>query len=75
MDDLRGRSAMRVQLTTDGHRAYLNAAEEAFGDDIDYVQLVKLCGEVPAAAKGRYSPAECIGAKKERSQAIPIWRT
>src|SRR3981189_1417145 len=42
MDDLRGRLANRVQLTTDGHRAYLNAVEEAFGDDIDYAQLIKL---------------------------------
>jgi IS1 family transposase len=65
MDDLRGRLATRVQLTTDGHRAYLNAVEEAFGDDIDYAQLVKLYGEAPEAAKGRCSPAECIGAKKE----------
>jgi IS1 family transposase len=65
MGDLRGRLANRVQLTTDGHRAYLSAVEEAFGDDIDYAQLVKLYGEAPEAAKGRYSPAECIGAKKE----------
>src|SRR6185437_5173759 len=42
-----------------------NAVEEAFGDDIDYAQLVKLYGEAPEAFKGRYSPAECIGARKE----------
>lgn len=71
MDDLRGRLAMRVQLTTDGHRAYLNAVEEAFGDDIDYAQLIKLYGDAPEAAKGRYSPAECIGAKKERITGNP----
>lgn len=65
MDDLRSRLANRVQLTTDGHKAYLNAVEEAFGDDIDYAQLVKLYGAVPESAKGRYSPAECIGARKE----------
>ena len=65
MDDLRGRLANRVQLTTDGHKAYLNAVEEAFGADIDYAQLVKLYGDTPEAMKGRYSPAECIGAKKE----------
>ena len=63
MDDLRGRLANRVQLTTDGHRAYLSAVEEAFGDDIDYAQLIKLYGEAPHPP-GRYSPAECIGAKK-----------
>ncbi len=71
MDDLRGRLATRVQLTTDGHRAYLNAVEEALGDDIDYAQLIKLYGEAPEAAKGRYSPAECIGAKKERITGKP----
>jgi IS1 family transposase len=71
MDDLRGRLANRVQLTTDGHRAYLNAVEEAFGDDIDYAQLIKLYGEAPEAFKGRYSPAECIGAKRERITGNP----
>ncbi len=63
MDDLRGRLANRVQLTTDGHKAYLGAVEEAFGDDIDYAMLVKLYGEGPRA-EARYSPAECIGIRK-----------
>src|SRR5208282_3361271 len=45
MDDLRLRLATRVQLTTDGHRAYLDAVEEAFGTDIDYAMLIKLYGE------------------------------
>lgn len=71
MDDLRSRLASRVQLTTDGHKAYLNAVEEAFGDDIDYAQLVKLYGEAPEAFKGRYSPAECTGAKKQRITGNP----
>ena len=44
MDDLRGRLATRVQLTTDGYRAYLDAVEEAFGTDIDYGMPVKLYG-------------------------------
>jgi hypothetical protein len=44
MDDLRGRITMRVQLTTDGHRAYSEAVEEAFGADIDYGMWVKLYG-------------------------------
>jgi IS1 family transposase len=65
MDDLRSRLATRVQLTTDGLKSYLVAVEEAFGDDIDYAQLVKLYGEAPEAHKGRYSPADCIGARKE----------
>jgi IS1 family transposase len=70
MDDLRGRLANRVQLTTDGHKAYLQAVEEAFGDDIDYAQLIKLYGEAPHPP-GRYSPAECIGAKKETITGKP----
>lgn len=52
MDDLRGRLANRVQLTTDGHRAYLNAVDEAFGIDVDYAQLVKLYGEAPETRSG-----------------------
>ena len=44
MDDLKGRLANRVQLTTDGHRAYLSAVEDAFGVDIDYAMLVKIYG-------------------------------
>jgi IS1 family transposase len=61
--DLAGRLANRVQLTTDGHKAYLQAVEEAFGYKIDYAMLVKLYGSSPEAEK-RYSPAECIGAEK-----------
>lgn len=66
IDDLRTRLASRVQLTSDGHRAYLEAVEGAFGSDVDYAQLVKLYGTAPESAKGRYSPAECIGARKTR---------
>lgn len=64
MDDLRSRLANRVQLTSDGHRAYLEAVESAFGGDVDYAQLVKLYGAAPESMKGRYSPAECGGARK-----------
>lgn len=71
MDDLRGRLANRVQLTTDGHKAYLEAVEGAFGGDIDFAQLVKLYGDMPQAAKGRYSPAECTGIKKNRIEGNP----
>lgn len=66
MDDLRGRLANRVQLTTDGHKAYLEAVEGAFGADVDYAMLVKLYGEA-TGSKGherKYSPAECTGARK-----------
>ena len=64
MDDLASRLNHRVQLTTDGHKAYLTAVEGAFGNDIDYAMLVKLFGAAPETAKGRYSPAECTGIKK-----------
>ena len=71
IDDLRRRLANRVQLTTDGHKAYLEAVEGAFGSDVDYAMLVKLYGTAPEAARGRYSPAECIGARKERIEGKP----
>lgn len=64
MDDVRSRLANRVQLTTDGHKAYLDAVEGAFGGDVDYAQLVKLYGAAPESMKGRYSPAECTGIRK-----------
>ncbi len=64
MDDLADRLSSRVQLTTDGHKAYLSAIEGAFGNEIDYAHLVKLYGAAPESAKGRYSPAECTGIKK-----------
>ncbi len=71
MDDLRSRLANRVQLTTDGHRAYLEAVEGAFGGDVDYAMLVKLYGAAPESFKGRYSPADCIGARKDRIEGNP----
>jgi len=71
IDDLRSRLANRVQLTTDGHRAYLEAVEGAFGGDVDYAQLVKLYGAVPESAKGRYSPADCTGIIKHRIEGSP----
>ena len=61
MDDLRSRLANRVQLTTDGHRAYLEAVEGAFGADVDYAQLVKIYGKSTKEDETRYSPAQCIG--------------
>jgi IS1 family transposase len=60
MRDLAGRLANRVQLTTDGHRVYLDAVESAFGSDIDYSMLVKMYGDDPKPDT-RYSPGECIG--------------
>jgi len=71
MDDVAARLATRVQLTSDGHKAYLDAVERAFGADVDYAQLVKLYGASPESAKGRYSPAECTGIKKNRIEGNP----
>src|SRR5437868_8151833 len=73
MDDLRGRLANRVQLTTDGHKAYLSAVEEAFGADVDYGMLVKLYGEPTTSheASRRYSPTECVGARKDKITGNP----
>ena len=70
MQDVAERLATRVQLTTDGHRAYLNAVDDAFGIDVDYSQLVKLYGEAPEAEK-RYSPAVCVGARKDHTTGKP----
>ena len=71
MDDLCSRLANRVQLTTDGHKAYLQAVEGAFGDDVDYAILHKVYGNTPESAKGKYSPAECIGTQKHRITGEP----
>ena len=71
MNDLASRLANRVQLTSDGHKAYLEAVEGAFGADVDYAMLVKLYGASPDSAKGRYSPAECTGAIKTPIEGKP----
>lgn len=60
--DLSKRLANRVQVTSDGHRAYLEAIEAAFGADVDYAQLIKLYGDAPTP-RGRYSPAQIQGSK------------
>jgi IS1 family transposase len=70
IDDLAGRLASRVQLTTDGHKPYLQAVEDAFGADIDYAVLIKIYGADPANEK-RYSAAECIGSEKIIVQGQP----
>ncbi len=60
--DLSLRLRHRVQLTTDGHKAYLNAVEVAFGGEIDYAMLIKLYGAPKGVSDERkYSPAECTG--------------
>ena len=73
MDDLRSRLANRVQLTTDGHKAYLEAVEGAFGGAVDYAQLVKLYGKPTGKdSERRYSPAVCTGAVKRRIEGRPV---
>ncbi|MFO0196993.1 MAG: IS1 family transposase [Alphaproteobacteria bacterium] len=68
--DLALRLANRVQLTSDGHKPYLEAVEQSFGADIDYAMLVKIYGE-PSGAKGRYSPGECVGAEQRPVEGKP----
>jgi IS1 family transposase len=70
MADLASRLAWRVQLTTDGHKAYLTAVKAAFGDDIDYAMLVKIYGE-PTDGQKRYSPADCIGCERREITGTP----
>ncbi|MHB8541700.1 MAG: IS1 family transposase [Candidatus Acidiferrales bacterium] len=70
MDDLAKRLANRVQLTTDGHRAYLSAVEEAFGSEIDYAMLVKIYGTA-REGESRYSPAECIDCREVEVSGRP----
>jgi IS1 family transposase len=62
LEDCSSRISSRVQITTDGHRAYLEAVEGAFGMDVDYAQLQKIYGAPSDAEMRRYSPAKCIGA-------------
>ena len=70
IQDLSERLANRVQLTSDGHHAYLDAVERAFGADVDYAMLVKLYGTPPEAEK-RYSPVECVGAYRQAVNGKP----
>src|SRR5579862_1689998 len=63
MYDLAARLSNRVQLTTDGHRVYLQAVEQAFGNDIDYAMLVKLYGSDRAEGEARYSPPEFVSCR------------
>ena len=74
MHDLASRLASRVQLTTDGHKAYLNAVEDAFGAEIDYAMLVKIYGNIGEGGEVRYSPAVCMGAKKAAITGKPDFK-
>ena len=63
MQDVALRIANRIQLTTDGHRVYADAVEDAFGSEIDYAMLVKIYGASNDNPESRYSPATCIGCR------------
>ena len=73
MTDVAARLANRVQLTTDGHRVYLDAVENAFGGEIDFAQLVKLYGEAKgeSTTERKYSCAECTGTIKQTVSGSP----
>lgn len=70
MHDLAARLVNRVQLTTDGHKPYLIAVADAFGNDIDYAQLIKIYGE-GEKTHARYSPAQCMGTRKAVVSGTP----
>jgi IS1 family transposase len=70
MQDLASRMRGRIQLTSDGHRPYLEAVEGAFGAEIDYAMLIKLYGH-PRDDAARYSPPECIGTQTHHIQGTP----
>jgi IS1 family transposase len=63
MQDVASRIGNRIQLTTDGHRVYADAVEDAFGSEIDYAMLVKIYGASNDSPESRYSPATCIGCR------------
>ena len=69
INDLASRLSKRVQLTTDGHRPYLEAIEGAFGTEVDYSMLIKLYGD--SQDETRYSPSEVKGTRKERITGDP----
>jgi IS1 family transposase len=72
MEDVAARLRYRVQLTTDGHRPYLEAVKGAFGNRIDYAQLIKIYGDAPTTrGSGRYSPPRCTGIRTRRVTGLP----
>jgi IS1 family transposase len=70
MDDVADRIINRIQLTSDGHRAYLQAVENAFGGDVDYAQLIKVYG-AEVAGPARYSPPQVIGVELSTISGAP----
>ena len=68
--DLKSRLTHRIQLTSDGHRPYLEAVEGAFGSEIDYAMLIKRYGK-PLLYEARYSPPVCIGIRRRKIKGNP----
>lgn len=72
MDDLAGRLANRVQLSTDGHKPYLHAVPRAFGyNKIDHGVIVKLYGTERDERTNKYSPDKCTGVRKSVARGRP----
>lgn len=71
MQDLADRLTGRIQLTTDGHKMYISAVEDAFAGSIDYAMLVKVYGAAPEGPEVRYSPAQCLGSQKQALTGCP----
>jgi IS1 family transposase len=72
MYDVAERAPRRLQLTSDGLRAYQTAVEDAFKGKVDYAQLVKVFGsEGTTIGTGRYSPPQCVGAHKQPVEGDP----
>jgi IS1 family transposase len=70
VSDMAERLANRVQLTSDGLSVYLSTVVQAFGEEVDYAQLVKIYGNDPEGQK-RYSPAHCLGTERVEMMGIP----
>ena len=73
MNNVASRLKDRVQLTTDGHKAYLDAIEDAFSGQVDFAQLVKMYGAPTgeSTTERKYSPQECTGVKKVKHLGNP----
>jgi len=71
MQDIASRMRMRVQISTDGLSAYVNAVENAFGGDVDYAQIIKTYGPTTVGDQRRYSQPEFVSAEKKAIQGQP----
>jgi IS1 family transposase len=71
LQDLRSRVVGKPQLTTDGHKVYPHAMSRAFGDEIDFAQLIKVFGPTPKGNESRYSPPACVGIKTKTISGNP----